>query len=132
MSKKKIYENITCEDVIKFRENYPPNNILIVKFTAEWCGPCKTIKDFCFKQFDLLPDTIICANIDVDEYIDLYAMLKKKKMVNGIPALLAFYGGKTEHWFIPDDSVVGADEKRIELFFGRCVAQSAKKKYEFR
>ena len=127
MSKKKIYENITGEDVIKFRNNYSPNNILIVKFTAEWCGPCKKIKDYCFRSFDLLPDNIICANIDVDEHLDLYATLKKKKMVNGIPALLAFYGGKTEEWFIPDDSVVGADEKNIGLFFQRCVAQSNKK-----
>ena len=127
MSKKNIYENITCEDLVKFRNNYSPDRILIVKFTAEWCGPCKKIKDYCFISFDLLPDNIICANIDVDQHIDLYATLKKKKMVNGIPALLAFYGGKTDEWFIPNDSVVGADEKNIGLFFQRCVAQSNKK-----
>ena len=101
--------------------------IIVIKLGAEWCGPCKTIKPAVHGFFASSPPEVICADIDVDNSFDFYSFLKSKKMANGIPALLAFYGGKTEEWFIPDDSVVGADEKNIGLFFQRCVAQSNKK-----
>jgi hypothetical protein len=46
---------------------------------------------------------------------------KKYKMVNAIPAFLAFFGdSKRDHWFIPDDSIIGADPKAVFQFFERC------------
>lgn len=97
------------------------NSLIIIKFGAEWCGPCKkiapTYKTFISKS----ASNIICADIDVDENLDLYMALKKYKMVQGIPVFLAFYGDvKRDKWYIPDDSVVGADEKSVAEFFKRC------------
>ena len=97
------------------------NCIIIIKFGAEWCGPCKkiapTYKNFISKS----SSNIICADIDVDENLDLYMALKKYKMVQGIPVFLAFYGDVArDKWYIPDDSVVGADEKNVTDFFKRC------------
>jgi hypothetical protein len=38
-------------------------------------------------------------------------------MVNGVPALLAYY--KTNTSVIPDASVIGADLKQINIFFNK-------------
>ena len=46
-------------------------------------------------------------------------------MVNGIPAILAYYAKSnrdSNNYYIPDDSVVGADEKGVSAFFERCGA----------
>ena len=44
--------------------------------------------------------------------------LKKHKMIQGIPVFLAFYGNtERDKWYIPDDSIVGADENAVNDFF---------------
>jgi thiol-disulfide isomerase/thioredoxin len=101
------------------------NDVLILKFGAEWCGPCKTIAPF-YKEFMLkAPMNILFGDIDVDENLDLYMALKKQKMVTGIPVFLAFFGGvQRDAWFIPDDSVIGADPVAVNNFFKRCSAKA--------
>jgi hypothetical protein len=47
--------------------------------------------------------------------------LKKMKMVNGIPVLIAFKGGIKEHWFIPDEIHVGSNIPQLEQFFMKCL-----------
>jgi hypothetical protein len=47
--------------------------------------------------------------------------LKRMKMVNGIPALLAYKGGAKEHWFIPDEIHLGSDKKGLVQFFDNCL-----------
>ena len=97
------------------------NKILIIKFGAEWCGPCKRIAPVFHAFIKSQPENIIFADIDVDECLDLYMALKKNKMVSGIPAFFAYYGqSQRDKWFIPDDSIVGADEKLVAQFFERC------------
>ena len=54
----------------------------------------------------------------MDECFDLYAFLKHKKMVNGIPVFLAYARGVTE---APIASVTGAGVADIETFFAACV-----------
>lgn len=56
--------------------------------------------------------------VDVDECFDLYAFLKHKKMVNGIPVLLAYAKGMNEG---PIASITGASIPDIEAFFNVCV-----------
>jgi hypothetical protein len=57
---------------------------------------------------------VICCDIDVDESFDLYAFLKTKKMVNGIPAVLVYEKSNTS--YIPDFSYVGGDRHGFEMF----------------
>ena len=101
------------------------NDVLILKFGAEWCGPCKTIAPL-YKEFMLkAPMNILFGDIDVDENLDLYMALKKQKMVTGIPVFLAFFGGvQRDAWFIPDDSVIGADPVAVNNFFKRCTKKA--------
>ena len=65
---------------------------LFVKFTADWCGPCKNAKpliDSWLNREDV-KDNIQYLEIDIDNSIDVYAYMKKMKMLNGIPTLF-FY-----------------------------------------
>ena len=96
--------------------------VIIIKLGAEWCGPCKAIHSLVYKCFQQMPDNILCADIDVDINFDLYAFLKSKRMVNGIPAILAYYKDNTS--YVPSDSVVGANPMKVQEFFVRCFEYS--------
>jgi len=94
--------------------------IVIIKLGASWCGPCKKIAHIVEAFFASSPPNVICADIDVDDSIDLYAYLKSKRMVNGIPVLLLYKRGNVT--FSPDDSVTGANPEDLDAFFKRCNA----------
>jgi thiol-disulfide isomerase/thioredoxin len=94
--------------------------MVIIKFGAEWCGPCKKIEAQVHASMNLMPDNVQCYIIDVDDCFELYAYLKSKKMVNGIPAILAYY--KNNLSYVPSDSVIGANSEQVDLFFKRCFA----------
>lgn len=95
--------------------------VFIFKFGAEWCKPCKSIKKYIDDVSLVLPsnNTIFIYNVDVDECFDLYAYLKQKKMVSGIPALLAYKKGNT--YFVPDASISGTSQTDLENFFNTCL-----------
>jgi thioredoxin-like negative regulator of GroEL len=57
--------------------------LIIIKLGAEWCGPCKLIKNVVHGFFASSPQEVVCADIDVDQSMDFYSFLKSKKMVNG-------------------------------------------------
>jgi thiol-disulfide isomerase/thioredoxin len=92
--------------------------VFIVKLGAEWCGPCKRIEGLVHSCMDKAPLNVQCEVIDVDESFEIYSFLKKNRVINGIPAILAYYQGNVKH--IPDDSVVGADANQVIAFFQRC------------
>ena len=98
-------------------ENNP--GILIFKFTADWCGPCKKIKEYSYKKSNDLPAHITLLEVDVDECFDLYAFLKHKKMVTGIPVFLAYAKGVTDG---PVASITGANLPELETFFATCMS----------
>lgn len=92
--------------------------LFIIKFGAEWCGPCKLIEQDVVNCFNKMPDNVQCAIIDVDESFDVYAFLKSKRMVNGIPAILVYYKGNLN--YVPNGSIAGADKKQLNIFFETC------------
>ena len=93
----------------------------IIKFTANWCGPCKTIKPLVQTLVSEIPVgcKLACYEVDVDESFELYALMKRSRMVNGIPALL--YYSSTNATARSDDSVSGSNEQGIRGFFARCI-----------
>ena len=80
------------------------DKILLFKFTADWCKPCKQIKDH-----------VTCYELDVDENFDVYAFLKSKKMLTGIPSILIYYPGNTSYG--SDLSVSGTDISNYKNVF---------------
>ena len=93
--------------------------LVIIKFTASWCGPCKTIAPFVNDQLKKTPGSVTCANIDVDDNFDIFAYMKSKKMVKGVPTILAYK--KENKTFAPDFSVSGSDKDELINFFRQCV-----------
>ena len=93
-------------------------HLFIIKLGAKWCRPCKTIAPIVDAFFGSSPPTVLCADIDVDESVDVYSFLKSKRMVNGIPAMVCYK--KDNMTFIPDDSVTGAEPAALAAFFKRC------------
>jgi thiol-disulfide isomerase/thioredoxin len=110
---------------IKSRDNFLNRiktnpGLFIVKFGAEWCAPCKQIEEEVLQKFNSMPDNVQCAIIDIDDNFDVYAFLKTKKLVSGIPAILCYH--KDNDSYIPDDSCCGSDKKNLHLFFERCIS----------
>jgi len=83
------------------------NKISLFKFTATWCKPCQKIKNNVNHMVSDLKDHIVCYELDIDENFDVYAFLKSKKMLNGIPAILIYY--PTNNSYASDLSLSGTD-----------------------
>ena len=92
---------------------------LVIKFGAEWCGPCKRIEPLVHAWMEQFPPTIQGAIIDIDDNFEVYALLKSKKQINGVPAIMCYKKGNLT--VIPDHIVVGADEDQVNGFFNQCM-----------
>jgi thiol-disulfide isomerase/thioredoxin len=119
MTSKQIIESFQNRDEFLKLLGVNPG-LVIIKLGATWCGPCKTIAPVVHAFFASSPANVVCADIDVDESFDLYAVFKQKKMVNGIPVIMLFRKGNVS--FIPDDSVTGSGAPELDAFFKRCNA----------
>jgi thioredoxin 1 len=111
-----LTEDFTNSKFLELLKNNP--GLIIAKFGAEWCGPCKKIEDMVLRCFSQMPDNVQPVIIDVDESFELYAFLKSKKMVKAIPTILCYEKGNLS--YVPNDAIVGADVDQVNLFFTRC------------
>ena len=111
----------TREDLNKYLETTPCDTT-ILKFTASWCKPCKTIApvvDSLNNDYFKKGVNFEFIEIDVDCALDLYAFLKKVRMINGIPALLAYKKNmyNPDTFFIPFKNATGADKALVTQFY---------------
>lgn len=95
--------------------------IIIIKMGAEWCAPCKRIEPLVNSWFKKMPNNVYCAIVDIDTCFELFGFLKKKRVVKGVPTLLAYYKDNTH--YVPDDLTSGADEREVNDFFERCLEE---------
>ena len=124
MSDTTIITELNPEQLQKIQANLG-YKVLVLKFGATWCGPCKTIKPLVDLWLQHVPGNIVFAEIDVEESMDLYAALKRYKMISGIPHMMAFYGDiKRDLWYIADDSVTGSQDSMVKNFLNRCVLKA--------
>ena len=94
------------------------DRVLIFKFSADWCIPCKLLAPAVKDHLPKLPPQTTFYNLDADENFDVYAFLKSKKMVSGIPALLGYYPETTD--YVSNVSYSGINCKELEAFFSDC------------
>lgn len=104
------------EDKNEFQEILDNNkSVVVLKFGADWCKPCKLIAPLIEEYKNKLDENIHFYNLDVDDNFEIYAYLKSKRMVSGIPALLAYKANNTS--FAPCYSVTGTNKESIHIFF---------------
>jgi len=88
---------------------------LVVYLSAPWCAPCAVAEPLIAAHVARLPSRIAYLHLNVDTCGDVFAALRAKKQVRGIPALLAYQPGNTT--LISDASCSGADETDIAAVF---------------
>lgn len=66
------------------------DQLVLIDFHAEWCGPCKLMSPILKQVKDAQGDTISILKIDVDKNQKLAA----KYHVRGVPTLILFKAGK--------------------------------------
>jgi len=71
-----------------FEETITDNDIVLVDFWADWCGPCKRFGPIYEKASDEY-DGIVFAKLDTDANYELTSQLG----IEGIPTLMAFREG---------------------------------------
>ena len=118
MMQETILDLYSMEDFKKVLENNP--GIVMIKFGAEWCRPCKQIEGHVQEWFNKMPPNIQTVIADIDNCIDVYGFLKTKKMLNGVPTILMYKKGNLGYIF--DDSVSGSNPTQYDLFFKRCLS----------
>jgi thioredoxin 1 len=77
--------DITAEN---FEETITDNDIVLVDFWADWCGPCKRFGPVYEKASEEY-DGIVFAKLDTDANYELTSQLG----IEGIPTLMAFREG---------------------------------------
>jgi thiol-disulfide isomerase/thioredoxin len=93
---KEIYTEVhDREQFFEFLKQNP--GIMVFKFGADWCKPCQSIKDDVEKYFANTADNVLCFDLDIDDSFDIYAFLKSKKMVTGVPSILAYVKGNDSY-----------------------------------
>jgi len=95
--------------------------LVIIKFGATWCAPCKKAEPQIKHFMERLPKVMQGVIVDVDESFEIYAFLQKKKVIKGIPGILCYIKGNNTH--IPDDTCLSSSESEINAFFERCYKQ---------
>ena len=113
----------TVEGIYELLKVLPTSNLILIQFSADWCGPCRSIQTLCHEKIMDLPDNVYTIKIDIDKHMDVYMFLKRKKMLKGIPSLLAWYPCEDRDmdvWYIPNDSVLSSNPTDVNAFFVRC------------
>ena len=64
--------------------------LVLIDFSAIWCGPCKTLAPILKQVKDSLRERITILKIDVDKN----QQLASKYQVRGVPTMILFQNGK--------------------------------------
>jgi|694.fasta_scaffold44509_10 thioredoxin 1 len=96
--KKVISEQMKVDDSEVSQFIKTPNKLVILDFTAEWCGPCQKIK----KHFDEIIENPKLSNKFILGSYDFSfsSPLAKKYNIQGIPYVMFFRNGKMIHKFV--------------------------------
>ena len=74
----------------KFKEIINSNQLILVDFYADWCGPCKMMSPILQEVKGIIKDDVKIIKINVDQHQDL----ANHFMVRGVPTLMLFKSGK--------------------------------------
>lgn len=81
------------------------NDMVLVDFFAEWCGPCKILGPTLEQVAEELKNVDI-VKIDVDDHLDIAQLYD----ISGVPTMILFKKGKKidqKVGFAPKDTIIG-------------------------
>lgn len=88
-----------------FQDTLSQNKFVVVKFSADWCGPCKRIQPLYEKSSEREEYSHICfTHIDVDEVRDVC----EKYEVEGMPTFILFEDG------VESSRFAGASDSKLQ------------------
>lgn len=93
-------------------EQVKNDDIAVIDFSAEWCGPCKMLAPVMEDVSEELGDSVSFYNIDVDQNMDI----AQRYRIVSIPALLVLKKGEKvdmQIGFQPKDGVVEFIKKHL-------------------
>ena len=74
----------------KFNDIINSNDLVLVDFYADWCGPCKMMSPILQEVNTNLKEAVKIIKVNVDQHQDLASHF----MVRGVPTLMLFKTGK--------------------------------------
>ena len=75
---------------LKFKEIIESNDLVLVDFYADWCGPCKMMSPVLQEVKATMQEAVKIIKVNVDQHQDLASHF----MVRGVPTLMLFQEGK--------------------------------------
>lgn len=73
-----------------FSDIIKSENLVLVDFFAEWCGPCKMMKPILQELKTMVGDQVRILKVDVDRN----PAVASEHRIQGVPALILFRNGK--------------------------------------
>jgi len=89
--------------------------VVIVKYGATWCGPCKKVQPYLNEKKKAFPPKWKYFELDADADSDLFSFLQSKKQVKQIPVIIAYKKGNLTPF--ADKAIVGSNEQSLDQFF---------------
>ena len=86
--------SININDSSFDKEVLKSNNLTLVDFWAEWCGPCKMIGPALEEISEEMKDDVRITKLNIDEN----PATPQKYGVRGIPTMLIFKGRQSIFW----------------------------------
>ena len=80
---------VTQVEESNFETLLASEKLVIVDFTAKWCGPCRKIAPFMEEIAQVYQDRVEVVKVDIDQS----KPLAKKYSIRNIPAVLFFQNG---------------------------------------
>ncbi|EGD79846.1 thioredoxin [Salpingoeca rosetta] len=89
-----------------FKKAIAEDSVVIIDFTASWCGPCRMIGPV-FEKLAGQYGTIKCFKVDVDENSDAAG----EAQIRAMPTFKVYKAGKQI------DELMGASAEKLEAMF---------------
>ena len=90
---------ISCHTVDEWKQHFQrgaeSKNLVVVDFTASWCGPCRFIAPILVEIAKRMPN-VIFLKVDVDELKDV----AEEFGVEAMPTFMFFREGRKVHTFV--------------------------------
>ncbi|KAI9505530.1 thioredoxin-like protein [Coemansia spiralis] len=90
----------------KFNETVEEKDLVVIDFTATWCGPCKLISPVFVKLSEEYKDKATFIKVDVDDGAEIAGQVG----VRAMPTFKFFHKGKE----VEDLEIVGADKNSLK------------------